>query len=65
LTNQYTLPVPIRYAGAAPLEVEGVGQINFVLPAPPTGALSGPFFQVVMTSLHPSPVSLPFQIWIR
>ena len=33
VSTQGTVPVNVLYAGPAPLEIEGVAQINFMIPA--------------------------------
>jgi uncharacterized protein (TIGR03437 family) len=65
--NWTTSLVTVLYAGPAPLEVEGVGQINFVVPpAPPAYpfVLSGPGFGITITSPNGKFFG-GFQIWTR
>jgi len=63
--NWTTSLVTVLYAGAAPLEVEGVGQINFVVPATLGYVLSGPTFEITITSPNAKLFSPSFQIWTR
>jgi len=64
-SHELTLPATVLYAGAAPLEVEGVGQINFVVPATLGYVLSGPTFEITITSPNAKLFSPSFQIWTR
>jgi hypothetical protein len=70
-STQKTVPVNVLYAGPAPLEIEGVAQINFVIPAINFTAFPGRtvYYQILIPS--PEASTLPFtfsngvEIWTK
>ena len=63
-SNQVSLNAQILYAGPAPLEVEGLDQINLVVPAPPNfGQPSGGPLITVASQI--SNLLIPSTIWVK